>query len=71
MSVWATVSATPPRTWVRVSRGTCSGCVGAAYGVGDHGRQDGAVGVVAVKLPYENRAHRELDDEHYGVEEGL
>jgi hypothetical protein len=45
--------------------------MGKAYSVGDHSRKDGSVRVVAVKLPYENRAHRELYDEHYGVEERL
>ena len=43
----------------------------AEDGVGDHGCEDGAVGVVGVEFADEDGYHGELEDEDDGVEEGL
>ena len=41
------------------------------YGVGDHDGEHRAVPVVGIELPHQDGDHGELDDEDYGVEEGL
>ena len=42
-----------------------------AYGVGDHGREDGSVGIVGVELAHQDGDHGELDDEDDGMEQRL
>jgi hypothetical protein len=42
-----------------------------AYGVGDHGREHGSVGIVCVELPHQDGDHGELYDEDDGMEERL
>lgn len=42
-----------------------------AYGVGDHGGEDGSVGIVGVELAHQDGDHGELDDENDGMEEWL
>ena len=41
------------------------------YGVGDHDGEHRAVLVVGFELPHQDGDHGELEDEDYGVEEGL
>lgn len=45
------------------------GC--GTYGVGDHGREDRAVGIVAVEFADQERDHGDLAEEDDGVQERL
>ena len=46
-------------------------CLEMAYGVGDHGREDGSVGIVCVEFAHQDGDHGELDDEDDGMEQRL
>lgn len=74
MSVCATVSAMPPRTWGSRQQACFFGVWAdreETYGVGDHRCEEWSGGIVGVELAHKKRYHGKLNQEDDGVQQGL